>query len=421
MFSASRIVAIDNEKAELEQLSVALQGLGIPCIPLVYPDQLPPDGTAWLRNVRLLFCDLHLLDGAAKPSLNYPVIGGILERMTSETGAPLVLILWTAFPQDRDALERYLLERHAAAMPVAVLALSKDDFVGPKATELPAAIRGKLDAIPQLRALYEWRDDVAAAADACIGMLLKLAKQRAGELKDTLDTLLSALAQAAYGEELAADCPGNALEEVLLPILQDSLSHLPDDTCRRERWNRAMPSAVDRKECLNEIVGGAGINTALHIVQFPPGSATGRERGSVIRIACPTLFRYRFSEDPAQTLKRFFVKDDAEHRWMAIQVEAACDFAQRKSPCIPFVLAAEIPAASKLKDKHSPAIWRSPSFLSEEGKEVCLVANVLYTATVTCDKAQRHSAVYRLRESLVSQLVFRKSQNEARLGIVEIK
>lgn len=418
MFSANRIIAIDNEKTELDQLTEALHGLGIPCIPMHYPYQVPPAGTEWFKNIRILFCDLHLLDGVpGKPQLNYALIGSLLERMASAGRVPPLLVLWTAYPQDRRELEDYLAERHASALPIAILALSKNDFKGIGANSLPTKIREELNAIPQLRVLYDWQDDVAAAGDACVGTLLGLARQHGGELKEALDKILSALAQASYGMERASESPGDAVQDVLAPLLQDRLLHLPDDEARKQKWRDAMTCAVAQTNCLDKPPGAAGINTALHILHLSKGVATGCERGAVARVDCPSLFNYRFGEDTEAILSAWKIKSEPQNRWMAIQVEAECDFAQRKSPCLPFVLAVEVPASMKY-NTNSPAFWISPVFRSEDDREVRLIANVLYTATLTKRKAKKLAAAYRLRDQLINQLAFRRSQHAMRPGIV---
>jgi hypothetical protein len=422
MFSANRIIAIDNEKTELDQLSDALHGLGIPCIPVLYPDQIPPAGATWFQNIRILFCDLHLMAGATRSELNYPVIGGLLERMSSAGRVPPLLVLWTAYPEDRTELEKYLAERHAEALPIATLALKKDDFKGVNASTLPTKIRENLDAIPQLRVLYDWQDDVAAAGDACVDTLLGLARQHGGELTDALDKILSALAQASYGPERAAECPGEAVQDVLSPLLQDRLLHLPDDAARRQRWQEAMSCAVAKTNCLDKPPGAAGINTALHVLHTSVGSTTGRERGAVVQISCPSLFGFRFGNSPERILETWEIKDEEQHRWMAIQVEAECDFAQQKSPCLPFVLAVEVPASTKLTKlvKSSPAFWLSPTFLSEDDREVRLISNVLFTSTISQRKAKKLQVAYRMRDQLINQLAFRRSQHAIRPGIVAL-
>jgi hypothetical protein len=420
MFTVSRVIAIDDESNYLEQLCGALHEIGIPCVPISYPDRMPIEEARWLQGVRVAFCDLHLLRGA-KPELNYPVIGSILERMVRPGGSPLLLILWTAYPEDADALRKYLAERHANHQPAALVALDKKEFVGEAARNLPGAIREKLNAAPQLRALYEWEDDVATAANDCVGALMALATKAGGGLAESLDQLLSALAQAATGKQLAADNPGGALQEVLVPLLADRLTYLPEDGERLKRWKEAMPSAVAKKPC--KLGGVAEINTALNVVHGTGLGLTGRERGAVISIDCLTLFLYRFGASREEVFQKFALPDSPQHRWVAIQVEPACDFAQQKSACLPFVLALEVPSGSKILEQgkgRPDSLWVSPIFLSETKAEVRLVANVRYVSMISTKKAKSQAGLYRLREPLINELAFHKSRHESRPGIVSL-
>lgn len=424
MFSANRIVAIDDEREYLDSMCQALHALGVPCIPIFYPDGIPSDETHLLQNVRVAFCDLHLIPGMQhKREVNFAAIGDLLTRMTTISKSPILLVLWTAYPEDADALKTYLAERYGESQPIAILALNKADFEGSLISNLPVAIREKLESIPQLCALYDWEDDVASAASACVGALLRLADTNGDALKGSLDKLLSLLAQAATGKQLAAENPGSALQEVLVPLLADKLSHLPDDAQRLDRWKTAMPSAVDRKNCLADLSRSALINTALNVMRTNGDPISGRVRGAVIKIDCPSIFMYRFSSSQADVLQKFFLRDTAKYRWVAIQVEAACDFANQKSPCIPYVLAVEVPATVGLQDKPKPAdsIWRSPAFLSEVDEEVRLVANVRYVAMISSKKAKSRNALYRLRDPLVNELAFHKSRQETRPGIFALE
>lgn len=421
MFSANRIVAIDDQREYLDKMCHALHGLGVPCIPILYPDEVPAEETPLLQNVRMAFCDLHLLPGATKPELNYAAIGALLTRMATRSRSPLLLVLWTAYPGDADELKEYLAKRHSETQPIAILALNKADFNEELISNLPAAIREKLESIPQLCALYDWEDDVASAGSACVGALLRLAGTNGDTLKESLDKLLSSLAQRATGKQLAAENPGAALQEALVPLLADKLSHLPDDAQRLARWKVAMPSAVAKKNCMANLSRSASINTALNVMRTNGDPINGRVRGAVIKLDCSSIFMYRFSSSQSDVLQKFFLRDPAKFRWVAIQVEAACDFANQKSPCIPYVLAVEVPATVELQDKHADSIWRSPAFLSEVDEEVRLVANVRYVAMISPKKAKSRDALYRLREPLVNELAFHKSRQETRPGIVALE
>jgi len=87
MFSANRVIAIDDESDYLVPLCRALHSMGIPCIPVHYPGEMPGEDAHWLKKIRIVFCDLHLLPAAARLEQNYAAIGSMLERMTSPEGS----------------------------------------------------------------------------------------------------------------------------------------------------------------------------------------------------------------------------------------------------------------------------------------------------------------------------------------------
>lgn len=420
MFSTSRIVAIDDERDQLDKLCRVLHGMGIPCIPIHYPTEVPAAAATWFGGVRVAFCDLHLMD-MSRSEKNFPAVGSLLDRMSSARTGPLLLILWTKYPDEAEALEAYLAERHPDSKPVAVVALDKTQFEGSdKAALLPQAVRERLDAIPQLRSLLEWEDDVGAATGACVGSLLKLALQQGGDTKDALDVLLSSLAQAATGKALAAEDPGTALAEVLMPMLADQLAHLPDDELRITRWRTALSKAAAQAKCETTLERAAAVNTALSVVHGDKLRA--RERGAVVAVLSESVFRLRFGLSAADILPRFALKDAPTYRWVAIEVEAVCDYAQLKSASLPFVLAVEVSADAKLVDKkYRPiSLWESPPFLSESGARVRLVANVQFVSTLSPPRAKNLPALYRLREPWVNELAYARARHESRPGIVAL-
>lgn len=200
--------------------------------------------------------------------------------------------------------------------------------------------------------------------------------------------------------------------------LADGLSHLPEDAGHRDLWIAAMPSAVGKVKCGSAVKEGvAAINTALHVALPRADKISARERGAVVAVPCQSLFRHRFSTDEATVRARFAISTDVPVRWVGIQVEAACDHAQRKSLSIPFVLGAEIAADVKVKQKPG-GVWESPVFPSDEDKAVKIVVNVGLTASVPAVKASRRNALYRFRESLLNSLAMIKAQHETRPGII---
>ncbi|MES2671404.1 MAG: hypothetical protein V4673_13450 [Pseudomonadota bacterium] len=423
MFGSGRIVVIDDELEYLTQLTGTLHEMGVPCIPIRFTGGVPQEAT-WLSGCRIAFCDLHLIPGLPTGSkANYAAIGSLLDRMATNEASSLLLVLWTRYPQDAAELEQYLAERHRASRPAVILQLDKNDFVGDLVKKLPDAVRAKLQAIPQLHALYEWQEEASTAAAACVGSLVGLARVMDGDLSGNLDKVLSALAQKATGMEIAATHPGAALQEILSPLLADRLSHLPEDERHRDLWRAAMPTAVARTKCEDAVAGGiAAINTALHIAYLHGETVTGRDRGAVIPVPCKSLFRHRFASDEAKVRDKFGIKPGTHVRWVGIQLLASCDHAQRKSLSIPYVLGAEVASDTEEPPaKARPAaFWTSPVFLSEDHRAVRIFANVALTTSVSWSRAENRAALYRFREPLVNSLGLFKSQYETRPGIISL-
>ncbi|MBP3983600.1 hypothetical protein J5837_04100 [Pseudoxanthomonas helianthi] len=418
MFGSGRIVVIDDEEAYLTQLAGTLHRMGVPCIPIHYTGGIPEDA-GWLSGCRIAFCDLHLMPAAANIKSNYAAIGSLLDRMATKESS-LLLVLWTRYPEDAAGLEEYLAERHPDSVPATILPLDKKDFGGDRGADLPNAVRDKLQGIPQLRALYEWQDDVSTAAAACVGSLVGLARGMDGDMNGSLDKVLSALAQKATGVEIAAAHPGAALQDILSALLADRLSHLPEDAQHDELWKKAMPSAMASTKCGAAVVGGvAAINTALHIAHPHGEHMSGRDRGAVIAVPCPSLFRHRFASNEKAVREKFAIKHDTPVRWVGIQIEASCDHAQRKSLSIPYILGAEVASDTKPTNS-SPAVWKSPVFLSEKKEAVKIFANVGLTTSISWKRAEGRSVLYRFRDPLVSALTVIKAQHEMRPGIISL-
>jgi hypothetical protein len=419
------VIAIDDEERYLNQLCKALHDSGIPCVPLKYPDQQPPENGGWFRNVRIMFCDLHLIPSAAGPHQSYGAIGAMLERIIPAGGSPLLLVVWTNYPSEMEALKAYLVERFPAdKQPSAILSLSKAEFEGENAAKLPDAIRTRISANPQLSALLEWENDVANAADDCVRMLFRLAAEAGGDFSAAMDVLLSQLACAASGKDLAAENPETAIHEALLPLLSDSVLHLPEDAHRTERWKKAMPSAVAKEKLPSAGARAASINAALNIVHAgAQPSMTARERGAVVRLT-DKEFGEAFSRTADEIAKDFALTAKLPPLvWVAIQVEAMCDYAQQKSVRIPYVVALEIPADTALvptgKGRPDP-VWESPAFLSEAGTPVRLVANVRYLFLLSREDARQRKSAYRLRDLLANDLSFAKARHELRPGYIRL-
>jgi hypothetical protein len=170
------------------------------------------------------------------------------------------------------------------------------------------------------------------------------------------------------------------------------------------------------------------LNHLLHIDDDVSG-LNGSGRGVVIHLpksVSGDRFQKTFSM-PADraAADQFHCADyaagDDRFRWVLVQLQAACDFAQKQPGPLPFCLGLEMPEGSRSSKRKPPAaVWESPAF--ELGGSVrILVLNARFQTSFTARTASRAKPVYRLRELVLNGLAFQLHQYGARPGIISFR
>ncbi len=125
------VIAIDDELAHLTGLANSLKSHGVQCQKIHYtgePEKIEPCPYA-----RLIFADLHLGSGilGSDPTTDFSVLGTLLEDSIRPTG-PYLMLLWTMYPDQASALQKFLERLNDVPKPTAVLALAKADHLDSK-------------------------------------------------------------------------------------------------------------------------------------------------------------------------------------------------------------------------------------------------------------------------------------------------
>ena len=124
MSASPQIIAIDDEREDLDGLANGLSHYGVPCYKIHFTGfgdiQACPD-------VRVIFADLNLgVGGLASGDFqsNFSPIGRVLEKI--QPRGPYVIFLWTRHAAKASALKKFLAERlEGVAKPCDVRALAK--------------------------------------------------------------------------------------------------------------------------------------------------------------------------------------------------------------------------------------------------------------------------------------------------------
>src|SRR5262245_59421250 len=130
MLALPRVVLVDNNQGELDQLHHAIVHAGIPCIPVLYDAaNWPPASLPKADALRLIFLDLNLLDGTPlDPKAMASHVARVLSKVVSN--GPYILAFWSKHMEVVDEVMRQLQARHMSEVipPLRYMAVNKLDF-----------------------------------------------------------------------------------------------------------------------------------------------------------------------------------------------------------------------------------------------------------------------------------------------------
>ena len=422
MFGSPRVLAVDDNKMHLDGLVSGLQRNGVACLPIHFPDDqssLKP-----CPDVRIIFTDLNLIRQPYNHSAQFAALGGLLERTIAPRG-PYCILLWTQYPDQANALEKFLDDRiEDVTKPFAVRSLAKADHLdntGNLRDEdgLMKAIRKLIAELPQMAALFNWESRVLRAAGNTVSSLLALASSDASAYRAAeAGRILRWLGIAAVGENHVDDDRFRAVNEALLPILADLIAKLRADA-DDDVWQAALSAGTLAPLSQEE---AARLNSMVHIDTAVTG---GVDRGNVILLppCVRQSFEERFGIDELTAARKQFQCDDiatGDARWVLVQAQAACDYAQSRPGPVPCYLGLEMPCPTKRSGATPAALWISPA-LQLEGKVRQLRVSAAFPFSVGPTKFDQGEPIYRLREQILNDLIYYVHSHGGRPGFLSFR
>ena len=424
-----RIVAIDDQLEDLDGLTKGLNQFGLTCLQFHFRADIGIKGIQPCPHVRVIFADLHLNQSVASDDYtqHFSLIGNLIKEAIGPSG-PYVLILWTKYSDRADNLRQFLDERlENTPRPLAVEAIDKKQYLdgngNAKSTEnLITEITKLFDQQPQITALLGWEESVLGAAAETVSSIFNLAEEQ--NRGDDIGKLLAHLAVAAAGTDRVEQDRFRAVNEALLPILADHIASLPLRDVDDETWQAAF-TQTDIGEALSA-VEAAKLNSRVHIDSTE--GIQGNDRGAVI--ALPDKLSNKFEqtfglpqEEAAtkQFLCREFVENNDRCRWILVQSQAACDYAQNQPGPLPYYLGLELNEEYKVKNRRPPeALWISPPF-EAESNSFFLHINARFQVSLSPEDAKKEKPLYRLREQLLNDFIYRVHSYGARPGMISFR
>ena len=424
-----RVIAIDDEQKHLEGLTHGLNRYGAACLPVLF------DGHAAMApcpHVRVIFADLHLSGGPpGDHNRDFALIGGLLEGTIRPAG-PYFIVLWTQYPEQAVALQDFLVERlQDVAKPFTVESLDKIDHLDPDGNvtnpeTLVEAIEQIVAGQPKIGALLNWEERVLGAAADTVSSISDMAEKAAedADSSEQVGRLLRNLAIASVGKDHVDEDRFRAVNEALLPILADRIASMRSRETDDRLWRVAIGDVNAGPGLTNVEV--AKLNRLLHIA-CPTEVSAWSERGSVIPLpnrASGDNFRRTFGlEQDVAACKSFgcrnFDGNDARFRWVLVQSQAACDYAQVRPGPLSFHLGLCLPAGNVRRGSLPAALWTSPCF--EFHGEAFLHVNASFQMHFPRTARRMDTPLFRLREPLLNELIHQLHKHGARPGIVSLR
>lgn len=425
MLAAPKVIAIDDEREHLEGLVNGLNQYGFSCLQVHFTGDM--EGIDPCSHVRVIFADLHLGAGPASDhARDFAIIGGFIQETIKPSG-PYFIVLWTMYPDQAASLQENLEERlQDVTKPFAVLPLNKSDHLDGNGNvlsieKLVEAIKSIVEKQPQIAALFNWEERVSEAVADTVASIFRMVGD--GDRAQEVGRLLAQLAVAAAGKDRVKQDHFRAVNEALLPILADHIASLRLRDDDDETWQAAFTQDNIREEL--SIEEKAKLNSRVHIDS--PEGIQGNDRGAVI--ALPDKLSDEFEqtfglpqEDAAE--KQFHCRDlvenDDRFRWVLVQSQAACDYALKRPGPLPYYLGLEVAEKFKKKGSFPDALWISPPF-EAESTSFFLHINARFQVSLSPEDAKKEKPLYRLREQLLNDFIYRVHSYSARPGMISFR
>jgi len=379
-------------------------------------------------DIRVVFADLHLIGADSNHTTHFSTIGGLLENTIRPVG-PYFILLWTRYPDQASALQEFLEKRlKEVTKPFKVFPLAKSDHLDVEGNvndpeSLMNAILDITKTLPQLGALLDWENRVLGATGSTVSSILELASVEEVEQRPAeVSRILLRLGIEAVGEPNVADDLFRAINEALFPILADRIANLSSSGSTGDVWTKAVKVSDPQTLTAEQ---AAKLNLMAHFAEL--GNANECERGAVVLLpdAIRREFRDKFGLDEKEAAKnqfrcKNFDTENENLRWVLVQAQSACDYAQRQPGTLPCYLALDLPKEYRRSMMPPASLWSSPAFLMK-GAIRLLHVNARFPVSLSGKEFKGAKALYRLREQMLNDLTHKIHSYAGRPGMISYR
>ena len=431
MIENNRIIIVDNEENELEQLRNVFYKHGIGCKGFIYDGFNFPESP--LTGVRFAFFDIKLSQSADV----YSILKDAIEKYISKDNGPYILIFWTKVAEEVSAFKAFINRTNDSfkqkLKPILVTCIDKVEFLSQE-SNLDTKIQEILSS-DLVKCIIKFDESVLDAATKTLNAILSTinVSDEWGEqtnFDNACRSVFSKIAESTLGLTQAKLNPDLALKESLAPIFRHLLCQNQDDY-----WKEYLTPLQDAKRSADiSFPDGFSLeklNSIYHIDITRIEQKSISDRGAVCTFAqsdkneiFKTLFHVSYEDWLNDSFHKLSDVDNSEIYLIAVEFSAACDFSQNKDRTNKYILGIMMPSChgDKLrKSKLKEQIYLLPfDFYYNEGN-YSMALNLNYTFNLPKSPDVLGGPIFVMSKELMDMLGLQYSSHISRIGITSFR
>ena len=434
MFTESnRIVLIDDDQADLDQLSQIFITEGLGCKTFLYDTFYNNP----LTGVRFLFLDINL-NAAQTDQQRGATVRDTLIHYIHESNGPFILIFWTTHIEWVNNLKEHInrnvdkeiLKRN----PVYITNIDKSEFIN-KNDELKEKVKN-IFATPLVSALFDFEERMSYAINQTMSQIIDIIPK--GNIwgdNETFDKnaqkVFSSIAVQTLGYKNAKENPDTAIKEAMVPIFNHAFMNDSELL-----WKNVLQNLQESTR-QSDISFPDDFNVAKlnHIFHMSNNNVSRDTRGAI----CPVLldlvdngeffqkFGYNYSDWFSYSFPNVTPEERALSQLICVEFSAACDHSQRKKRTNKYLLGAILPVSAydKLDNNKSKGdyilLLPSKFEINQEHKAIALNLNFSFTIDVSLQEQTLGMPLFCLKKEIMDMIGNLYANHISRIGITSFK
>lgn len=433
MFKESnRIILIDDNTSDLEQLSKVFHDNGIGCRTFHYDSFYDTP----LKGIKILFLDINL-NGAQSDQQRNSTLRDALIHYVHEDNGPFVLVLWTNNTQWIDSFKDYANRSVDADLfkrfPYYLTNIDKNEFYDNQKN-----LEEKIKSIFNntiVSTLFDFEESLSNSASKTISQIINIIPK--GEswgddktFHDNLQKVFSTIAVQAAGYNNAKDNPDRAIKEAVIPILANDFvqdNHVVWGGVLKDLKSSTKQNDISFPKDFNE----AQLNSLFHINN---SFVNKTDRGSV----CPILFDlntsafkdkfgYDFIDWFSCTFPNVTKDQRTQSQLVCVEFSAACDYSQNKRRTNKYLLGEIMPSSSlerieESKNKGDYLLLLPYKFeINDEEKIIAFNLNFTFTVDPSAIQYTLGEPLFCFKKEIMDLIGNKYANHISRIGITSFR